>query len=107
MKEIWRFDDTNLVVNNGFTPDGLDDYWSSIDAALRFNIVKHKHFLSRKPSGVKPTQKRNNNFGSKVDQPMRKFFKKNRTTDRFHWHNNKNRRLPTKPCTQILTSCLG
>ena len=37
--------DLSLVINNGFTCDGLDSYWEALDAAFVFNVTKHREFL--------------------------------------------------------------
>ena len=49
MKEIWHYDDTDLVdVHGNFTSSGLSAYWRSVDAAVRFNANKRELFLARK-----------------------------------------------------------
>ena len=49
MKEIWNYDDNSLVDANGrFTIVGLDKYWQSVDAAVKFNALKREAYLARK-----------------------------------------------------------
>ena len=47
LKEVWKFDDHDLVIQNCITADGLVAYWRAIDKALQFNIQKHKEYLAR------------------------------------------------------------
>ena len=48
MKEIWEFDNVNLVDRQGrITPYGLSKYWQSVDSAIKFNVLKREQFLAR------------------------------------------------------------
>ena len=44
LKEHWKTDNSNLVVNNKFTASGPACYWLSIDAAFKFNYTKKLDF---------------------------------------------------------------
>ena len=43
--EVWDKADANLVVNNRITCDGLHCYWAAVDAAIRYNVLKHREFV--------------------------------------------------------------
>ena len=43
MKEIWDFENGNLVDHAGrITFEGLATNWQSVDAAVCFNVIKHE-----------------------------------------------------------------
>ena len=93
MKEVWDFENPDLVCNGRFTSLGFEIYWQSIDFAIRFNIMKHEQFLRRRGD------KKEKMVGTLPQRDkMHDFFKRNQQHDRFHWLSKSNqriRRLPT------------
>ena len=94
LKEIWSYDNSNLVINNRITVEGLSTYWQAIDAAVRFNVQKHEVYLAR---SVVEKHNNNNNFagaektGRRLGshpKDMKNFFAKKHKMefDRFHWN---------------------
>ena len=76
MKEIWSYDDNDIVDHKGrFTTLGLDRYWQSIDAAVKYNAVKREQFLSRK--GTYKNEKPQSNKKSDMNRFFRKYSKGN------------------------------
>ena len=48
IKEVWSPDNNHLVLRNGtLTTFGVAKYWSAVDAALKFNMLKHEQFLRK------------------------------------------------------------
>ena len=93
MKEIWDFENPDLVCNVRFTSQGFDVYWQSIDSAIRFNVMKHEQFLCRRGD-----KKEKSVSTPPHHDKMHDFFKRNQHIDRFHWSSKGNqcgRRLPT------------
>ena len=47
MKEIWQYDNHHYIFqgSGAFSSYGLGKYWASIDAAVKYNVDKHEHFL--------------------------------------------------------------
>ena len=73
MKEHWNYEKDDLVNDKGrLTSVGKDTYWQSIDAALKYNVLKREEFLSRCGwSKNKPPSKRPN-----TQDPVGQFFKR-------------------------------
>ena len=47
MKEVWEYNNPDMVNNNGqYTDFGWDTYWRSVDAAIKFNVKKRELFLA-------------------------------------------------------------
>ena len=72
MKEIWDYENQDLV-NNGtdrLTMQGYGAYWASIDAALRYNIIRHELFTckQKKEALQKSIEADNNSRTSANDQ---------------------------------------
>ena len=86
MKEIWNYDNRNLVDPPAgcIIFEGLSLYWSSVDAAVKFNIDKHEMFHQRHGN----TDANVSNNTSKKNQQMDKmhdFFRRNKQQDKYHW----------------------
>ena len=111
LKNIWDDVDSTLVVKNNFTCDGLDRYWSAVDAAVEFNVHKHRDFLvvddynklmaTRKPKGRpnKWARAPKRRVEDKEEQQLvvdeiQKFFIKRKEqcfhhSDKYHWSSTK------------------
>ena len=99
MKELWAYNDHNLIDNKGrFTTHGLDVYWQSIDAAVKFNILKREKYLA-KASLMDIPEFQGKRNGNKRKLPyedrdgMVKFIKRN-ATKKFPTDNRQGRKLP-------------
>ena len=123
MKEIWEYNNSHLVSKTGvITEYGLSKYWLSIDAAIRFNVVRHdlftaKALLKANPlpqSGQQVDKSAKGTFKRKMKDPMQYFFQKKKDKDRgkYIW-SNKNRKqmddtvplkLPPPPSSPKITS---
>ena len=68
IKEIWKFDNEELVNNNEMTPIGIETYWRAVDASIKFNLLKREQSL--KKGFVKKIS--NNEVGPSGD--MEQFF---------------------------------
>ena len=79
MKEIWDYEDDDLINLKGrFTTLGLDRYWQSIDASIKFNIQKRERYLAK--NNVINTGKADNKRPADKEDPMKTFFKKKSKT---------------------------
>ena len=127
LKEIWNYRNDHLVDKYGnITSYGVAKYWSAIDAAIKFNVIKHEQFLRHEKRSVYETLEEMSFRNKKVVQrkdnvevdprhPARQkkqktsevptFFKKNnnhRRNDQYHWSRREDycengRRLPKPP----------
>ena len=90
MKEIWDYENPDLVDNFGQITDiGLTAYWRSVDAAVKFNAQKHDLFLARcllKPSTPQHSSK---------DKMLDFFQRKRSQKSAQHNTSTKRRKLPT------------
>ena len=95
-KEHWLFDRDALVDKDKITELGMDKYWDSIDAAMKFNIAKRKLFLAR-ATIADAAQFQSQNMKQPIKEAARRqedeipnFFKKYRQNrnDRYWWTNN-------------------
>ena len=86
LREAWDYDNNHLVSGAGrITSYGKSKYWFSVDASLKFNILKHEQFLRREQHSMYVTEKEvhlaagdNGN-----EDEVRQFFKKrNKALDR-------------------------
>ena len=91
LKEIWDFECESLVMNDTITELGLDRYWDSIDAAVKFNISRREIFLAKSLLAEDSFRKqpakevvRRPDVKNKKDK-IPNFFKRHSGNDRFHW----------------------
>ena len=96
MKEIWDFNDRSLISTIGRITDyGLDKYWDAVEAAFKFNALRHELFLAKVKVNASISQNkkwvsnRANQEDKKMTQkggedPMKGFFRRHRD-DSFHW----------------------
>ena len=93
LREVWDYDNNHLVSGAGrITSYGKSKYWFSVDASLKFNILKHEQFLCREQHSMYVTEKV---FPLKVagengnEDEIQQFFKKRNKArngrDRFRW----------------------
>ena len=92
MKEIWDYENVNLVRRSGImTEEGLDRYWSSIDAAVRFNAKKKEQFAIR--NSIQALNKKTPKSGAALLKPaidgIPKFFEKHKN-DKYRWTSKDN-----------------
>ena len=98
MKEIWDYDNKDLVDVNGYiTTAGYYTYWRSVDAAIKYNAKKRDLFLARNAiKSLVPLQMANDGQANNQDK-MPEFFSKKRK-QRFSSNNKggvKRHKLPT------------
>ena len=108
IKEIWSFDNMHLTNMNGsLTSIGVKKYWRVVDAAVKYNVIRHEHYLRREQksvyseedelphdSNVEASIPQEGNKKRKSEQQqhdkndkMYDFFKKKKQ-DKFHWYRN-------------------
>ena len=103
LKEVWDYKNNHLV-NEGtgtFISYGFSKYWRAVDAAFRYNAIRHDLFLCKERKNclqkILETDQRAAAPPTAVDK-MPTFFKNNNKHDRFHWnhdtHRGKRRCLP-------------
>ena len=103
LKEFWNTADTNLVVNDRMTENGLSAYWDAINATFCFNERRRKVYMAkqlwqREKPEILPQQaammlqmsyKRNHADdglrSENEEDPMFSFFNKHRRIDSTHW----------------------
>ena len=100
----WNNKSSDMITYNRLSAQGVNTYWKAIDKSVQFNIEKRLEFLARenyrqllKRKDIKSINddarsdvSRGNHNG---DAKMKKFFQRNRSVDRYHWHQN-SRKLP-------------
>ena len=65
IKQGWNYDDENLVSPYGkLTDQGLDQFWSSLDASVKFNYTKRVEFLAR---NIHPVQSERENLAAMTE----------------------------------------
>ena len=67
MKSFWDSKDSKLVINNRMTETGLTNYWASVDATFRFNVLKREAFLAKQVSTGKGNSSTSIDPGVKSD----------------------------------------
>ena len=98
LKEIWDFNSMHYTTEGDrLSLFGLSKYWESIDASLKFNIIKHEQFLKRQNLQNAPLSLQGPTANSgKCKDEDKKFLNRVNTThfpsrqmteDNFHWHN--------------------
>ena len=94
MKEIWNYNNSNFVNELGqYTDEGWDQYWASVDAAVKFNIAKRELYLANQLRNAS----RNAGKRPHADE-MTRFFKKKKIENKNSCspvNDNKARKLPT------------
>ena len=96
MKEIWSFEDKELVREGLYTPTGLAAYWQSVDATIKFNIIRNENWTSNKikiktpkfrksfgETGRSQTTKKTED--NRYKEEIQDFFRYKRRQDRFYW----------------------
>ena len=87
MKEKWNYNNDEMVNSYGqFTEYGWCTYWSSVDAAVKFNLNKREIYLANQIRQSNKMGNQNNVRGvkrpfsesSKNKNEMEKFFKRNK-----------------------------
>ena len=100
MKEMWNYEDGQLVNGNGeYTGLGWDMYWLSIDAAIKFNAAKREIYVANQICNENINKLKKENAGVKRGintndkDEMYRFFKRNKKSS-FHKGKNTSK-LPT------------
>ena len=94
LKEIWKYDNSKLVVNDKFTNTWLKAYWASIDAAIQFNLTKREKFLTGVKYRASQQEMKNVYSDSKMshgnrkmaDVAMKRYFNRSTGLDKYHWN---------------------
>ena len=92
MKEVWDYENLELVDEDGRITDiGLDTYWLSVDAAVKFNAKKREMDLAKSPILIARQSKARSNPNNleEANSKMKKFF-----TKKAGKNKGKGRRLP-------------
>ena len=106
MKEIWNYENSNLVdVHGRMLPDGYAKYWQSIDAAVRFNAHKHDQYRARvfcQKNFQKPVMSSQTVAKGERKDDIQKFFDRRRNRDKYRWNKSKGQVQLPKPCSPEL-----
>ena len=98
LKEHWNVTNNFLVnqITGKISSEGLDTYWKSVDAGIKYNVAKRREFLAKGPGSCQATgsstqQGVTHQGQSKpYDRPdeVEEFFhcRRNKGQDRFHWN---------------------
>ena len=95
IKEVWAYNGAHVVERSGrITSYGVAKYWQAIDAAIKFNIIKHEQFLRREKRSVYESLKEmtarhaGKRRNDQPDQAIIKHRKAQVGQDKFHWNRN-------------------
>ena len=90
LKEFWNSKDSLLVMNDRITEFGMTAYWNAVDATFKYNAVRHEQFIAKHSSNNHRSLENSSGINSpkqevygrdRHDDPMKKFFKRNKTYD--------------------------
>ena len=98
-KDMWSPNDLSMIINDSWSDFGLLKYWKAVDAALRFNVLKHEQFMVKSKHSRFVNMQSEQRVSDKKTagrnlEEIQNFFRRHRQDENtFHWPQ---RRLPVE-----------